>query len=173
MKPLTFIDIPAPLHILTAFERASPFRKMEVENLFRSQRLLYRAVEDEDANFMHTIQSDIVSFASSDSGLLKPMTKAESLRHAEFVKNKTLLGVTICLRPPEATSEAAPIPVGSMYLTAPRSGQEHHRNAHISIDIIRPYQRKGYGSEAINWVLDWGFRMAGLHRIEIECFSCR
>jgi len=64
-----------------------------------------------------------------------------------------------------------PVPIGSLYLTAPKPGEEHHRNSYISIDIIAPYQGQGYGSEAIEWVLDWGFRIAGLHRIGIENFS--
>jgi RimJ/RimL family protein N-acetyltransferase len=144
---------------------------MEVKDMFRSKRLLYRAVEDTAADeaFMHTIQSDIVSFASSDTSLLKPMTRAESKKHRDYVKDKTLIGVIICL--PPAAPDQEPIPIGSIYLRGPRPGQEHHRNSDISVDIITPYQRKGYGSEAIVWILEWGFRHGGLHRIGIECFS--
>ena len=36
---------------------------------------------------------------------------------------------------------------------------------------MRAHQKKGYGSEAINWALDWGFKQAGLHRIGIDAFS--
>jgi len=146
-----------------------------MENLFRSPRLIYRAIEDtpEDEAFMHTIQSDIVALASSDPGLLKPMTRKESGKHKDYVANKTLIGVIICLAPSTSTPSPTtpPVPIGSLYLTAPREGQEHHRNSYISVDIIASYQGKGYGSEAINWVLDWGFRIAGLHRIGIENFS--
>jgi RimJ/RimL family protein N-acetyltransferase len=150
-----------------------------MENLFRSARLIYRAVEDtpEDEAFMHSIQSDIVAQANSDSGLLKPMTKKESAKHKSYVADKTLIGVIICLAVPASSpvpvlpAATPPVPIGSMYLTAPKSGEEHHRNSYISIDITAPYQRQGYGSEAINWILDWGFRIAGLHRIGIETFS--
>ncbi|MCJ1445426.1 MAG: hypothetical protein MMC23_005931 [Stictis urceolatum] len=159
-----------------------------MEDLFRSTRLEYRAVEDtpEDAAFFHRIQSDVAAFANSDSGLLKPMTTKESKAHMDFVANKTLLGVIICLR--SGSEQAAgredgqvesavtggqpsSIPIGSIYLTASKLGEVHHRNAYISVDIIAPYQRRGYGSEAIHWVLDWGFRIAGLHRIGIEHYS--
>ncbi len=37
-----------------------------------------------------------------------------------------------------------------------------------SMDHRTPYQRQGYDSEAIKWTLDWGIRVAGLHRIGIE-----
>jgi RimJ/RimL family protein N-acetyltransferase len=142
-----------------------------IENLFRSSRLIYRAVEDtpEDKALMYAIQSDVLALASSDSDLLKPMTTKEANSHHAYVANRTLLGVIICLSNP--VSLAPSTPIGSLYLTAPKSGGEHHRNSYISIDILAGYQRKGYGSEAIEWALNWGFKMAGLHRIGIEAFS--
>ncbi|TLD38706.1 Acyl-CoA N-acyltransferases (Nat) [Venturia nashicola] len=141
-----------------------------MENLFRSERLVYRAVEESDESFFHRIQSDVSAYANSDSGILKPMTKKESQSHMEYVANKTLLGVIICL-PPSEESGPIPTPIGSIYLTAPKSGEEHHRNAYISVDIIKEYQRKGYGGEAIHWATDWGFKIAGLHRVGIEHYS--
>jgi RimJ/RimL family protein N-acetyltransferase len=144
-------------------------------NAFTSARLTYRAVENSpaDADLMHRIQSDYAALAASDSGLLKPMTREESGKHREYVAEKTLLGVVICLAPSATDDQtaSAETPIGSIYLTAPRPGQEHHRNSHISLDILAAYQNKGYGTEAINWVLEWGFQMAGLHRIGIETFS--
>ena len=41
----------------------------------------------------------------------------------------------------------------------------------IGVNILAEYQSQGYGTEAIEWVLQWGFEMAGLHRIEIGCFG--
>ena len=41
----------------------------------------------------------------------------------------------------------------------------------MGIQICREEQGKGYGSEAIKWVLEWGFLAAGLHRVTIGCFS--
>jgi hypothetical protein len=56
------------------------FSTTNMENLSRSPRLIYWAIEDtpEDEAFIHSIQSDIVAFANSDTGLLVPMTKAKS-----------------------------------------------------------------------------------------------
>jgi RimJ/RimL family protein N-acetyltransferase len=144
-------------------------------NIFTSQRLVYRAVENTpaDADLMHRIQSDYVALAASESSLLKPMTREDSGKHREYVAEKTLLGVVICLAPSSSENEAATAEtaIGSIYLTAPRAGHAHHRNSFISLDILAPYQNKGYGTEAINWVLEWGFQMAGLHRIGIDTFS--
>lgn len=146
-----------------------------MQDLFRSSRLLYRAVEDtpEDDAFMHSIQADVDAFANSCSTILKPESRKDSTKHRIYVAEKTLIGVIICLQPPRsaANPSATPVPIGSIYLTAPGAGNEHHRSSYISVDIVAAHQRRGYGSEAIEWVLSWGFRMAGLHRIGIECYS--
>jgi RimJ/RimL family protein N-acetyltransferase len=148
---------------------------IKMENLFRSPRLIYRAIEDtpEDEAFIHSIQSDIVAFANSDTGLLVPMTKAESKKYKNKLVEKALLATIICLALPLSNPVVTtpPVPIGCISLKGIDPGQARHRNTFISIDITAPYQRKGYGSEAIEWVLDWGFRIAGLHRIGIECFS--
>jgi RimJ/RimL family protein N-acetyltransferase len=150
-------------------------------NTFSSLRLTYRAVENTpaDAELMHRIQSDYAALAASESALIKPMTREESGKHRQYVAEKTLLGVIICLGQnsiedetvnslEQAPTETA---IGSIYLTAPRPGHEHHRNSFISLDILAAYQNKGYGTEAIEWILEWGFQKAGLHRIGIETFS--
>ena len=44
----------------------------------------------------------------------------------------------------------------------------------FTVDLVATapeHQGKGYGSEAVQWALGWGFDMAGLHRIGIEAFS--
>jgi hypothetical protein len=68
-----------------------------IKNIFRSLRLIYRAVEDtrEDKALMYEIRSDVVALASSDSDLLKPMTRKEANLHHAYVSNRTLLGVII------------------------------------------------------------------------------
>jgi RimJ/RimL family protein N-acetyltransferase len=47
----------------------------------------------------------------------------------------------------------------------------HHRRSEIGISIVRAYQSQGYGSEAIKWVLRFGFRHCNLHRIAICTFE--
>ncbi|PMD41105.1 acyl-CoA N-acyltransferase, partial [Hyaloscypha variabilis F] len=37
--------------------------------------------------------------------------------------------------------------------------------------VYSPHQGKGYGTEAINWALDWAFRVAGMHCVRLWCFS--
>ncbi|PSR84058.1 acyl-CoA N-acyltransferase [Coniella lustricola] len=37
--------------------------------------------------------------------------------------------------------------------------------------IASAYQDRGYGTEAVNWALDWAFRVAGMHAVRLSCFS--
>lgn len=155
-----------------------------MQNPFRSKRLVYRPVEDshEDEHFIHSMQSDMNTFANAETRILKPPTWEESLQHKDYVASHTLLGVVICLAPevdPASDQDAAtntgndsrPTPIGCIVLTALKPDHAHHRNSYIGINIVKAHQRKGYGGEAIDWILDWGFRTAGLHRIGIECFA--
>ncbi|KAJ6151243.1 hypothetical protein N7470_007837 [Penicillium chermesinum] len=44
----------------------------------------------------------------------------------------------------------------------------HHRFSELGIDITAEYRSQGYGREAIQWALDWGFATAGLNRVELN-----
>jgi RimJ/RimL family protein N-acetyltransferase len=49
--------------------------------------------------------------------------------------------------------------------------EPYHRATEMQVDILPEYQNKGYGSEAINWVMDWAFKTGGLHRVAVECYG--
>ena len=147
-------------------------------DLFRSARLLYRAVDSPgDDAFFRAKAEDSVAVANSRSILPKPVSKKSIEDSKTFYLEQTLLGVVICLPQSQSSSTATtdeppkPIPIGTILLFAPTPGHEHHRNSVIAINILDTYQGQGYGSEAIQWILGWGFNVAGLHRIGIECFS--
>ena len=65
-----------------------------------------------------------------------------------------------------------PTPIGVVTLR-PNGGPEtmHHRNAQIGVGLGEQWRGKGYGGEAVNWVLDWGFGRLGLHRIWLDAFE--
>ncbi|KAH8885426.1 GNAT family acetyltransferase [Thozetella sp. PMI_491] len=149
-------------------------------NPYRSARLLYRATQDDDLPIVDRIQNDAWAFANSSYVMMKPQAPHELQERQKALATKALIGVVICLPPPEAEDKgdgsaaaepAKPIPIGAIGLGAPMPGHQHHRDTYIFIDIVDCYRGKGYGSEAINWILQWGFQIAGLHRIGIECFS--
>lgn len=169
-------------------------------NPFKSERLIYRAVRDtpEDEAFVHAIQADAEAQSGAVYGLLRPETVSASNEFRADIA-KSLLGAIICLpaaaaepsKPnndddgdgadsnPTTTTELykdrqnalAGTPVGIVCLKQNPPRFAHHRWSEISIDVLAPYQGKGYGAEAIEWALWYGFQMAGLHRIQIQAFS--
>ncbi|MCJ1431397.1 hypothetical protein MMC27_000749 [Xylographa pallens] len=154
-----------------------------MNNLFRSARLIYRAYESpEDDNLFWQMAQDIEAGVNSNPRLPKPADKKEIEQTRKVYAEECLLGVIICLAPAsagsgsadESTSTEKPIPIGRIALDAGFATQTvyaRHRSSKIGLEILAKYQNKGYGSEAIRWILDWGFRIAGLHRIGIGCFS--
>jgi RimJ/RimL family protein N-acetyltransferase len=143
---------------------------------FRSKRLVYRAIgdNDEDIEFLHSINLDSEGRINGDKSLLKPANQKSTQEQANFLR-KDFLSVMICLPiSSETTTDAAsktPKPIGRIHLWAIEERHRHHRNTNIGISIASEYQGKGYGSEAIKWILNWAFQMAGLHRVGIGGFS--
>lgn len=156
---------------------------------------MYRAIEDspEDEDFLALIQTDAEAFANSSTLLIKPQAKRNVINeYKKWLVEEALLGVIICLLPESDTNIAAhashpekeekshdwidksekksPVPIGIIALTQEKD-QLHHRNASISLDIAASHQRKGFGSEAIAWALQWAFQISGLHRVSIESIS--
>ena len=61
--------------------------------------------------------------------------------------------------------------IGEIHMSALPLHKTHHRNTEIGLDILPLYQGQGYGSEAINWALEYAFLRAGLHRVQVRGFS--
>ncbi|KAI1409212.1 putative GNAT family acetyltransferase [Hypoxylon sp. FL1857] len=143
---------------------------------FRSERLVYRAVNDtpEDEQFVHSIQKDAEAQSGASYGLLRPESMKASNEFKQHVAEKCLLGAIICL--PSPTSENGDVdvagePIGIVCLKSNPPHFAHHRWTDISIDIARKHRGLGYGGEAISWALWYAFQMAGLHRVQLCAFS--
>jgi RimJ/RimL family protein N-acetyltransferase len=137
--------------------------------MFKSDRLVYRGVEDNDADraFFLSLQLDSVATANSSPRLMKPPNKESATSFLNWVKNDALIGVLICL---PASSDQPATPVGFILLQK-ATDQEHHRKATITLGIQDGHQGKGYGGEAIKWILNWAFQISGMHRIAISCIA--
>lgn len=160
---------------------------------FRSERLVYRALEDNEADkkFAFEMENDPVCTAMGSMGVLKPVSMANFEGLMSFAKSCPHFAVA-CLPPllqqegadGDAGARMAPrdvrtaqlkdaTPIG--YVTImnfnKRDPMCRHRNGMLGITIMGPYQRKGFGGEMINWMLDWAFRRQNLHRVELGCWS--
>ena len=143
----------------------------DMQNAFRSARLQYRALEqtDEDKTFYHKIQNIPSVFSSSDSSVLRPQTKT---RMDEEVKErqKSLIFCLICL-PKESSTEVTSIGMIALDNEPEDWYRHHHRTTTLQISILPEFQNKGYGSEAINWALDWAFLRANIHSVSLGCME--
>ena len=120
-------------------------------------------MEPNDDEFITTMYRDAPTVINAAPFLHTPRSVADSRKYLDYVAN-CLLGVMIC-------SQEQNIPIGVMTLNASDTRMQHHRNSEIGIKIIPEHQNHGYGTEAIQWALQWGFLQANLHRIEITGFE--
>jgi RimJ/RimL family protein N-acetyltransferase len=144
---------------------------------FKSERLVYRGFNTpDDDEFFYSIHNDPIAFTNSCASIPRPMDRqfAENIR--KHVVENSLLSVVICRPPPAAptdngddkvTAEAVPEPIGFLFLKQASPDMVHHRCTELGIDIKREFQGQGYGTEAIRWTLEWAFKVAGLHRVEL------
>lgn len=146
-------------------------------NPFRTERLIMRAVEspDDDELFLKIHQTP-VDFANSNARVQKPQSKADAARYQKHVTETSLIGVVICLAPRSdaadgAEKEKTGLAIGVVHLSEINQHMQAHRFSEIGIDLLKEYQGKGYGTEAINWTVRWGFEAANLHRIAIRAFE--
>lgn len=151
-----------------------------VQKIWHSERLIYRGMRHEDQDFVYgNIDEDPVNCCLATPMLLAPPKKLKPDEWwALFQSPSKLFCVIACLPAtqckPEESGEAAtkkpaePTPIGFLNLEYGGFGTSpHSRSATLGISVAGPYQNKGYGTEMVNWALDWGFRHANLHSIHL------
>lgn len=137
---------------------------------FSSARLVYRAIETPDDNILfQKIHTDPQSFQNSNIRLIRPQSSKDAAEYQRVVAEDMLLGVVICLPSRSSDPQSNPIAIGEVHLTPVRFPQ--HRHTELGIDILSEHQGKGYGTEAIEWALEWAFNVGGMHRVGIRAFE--
>ncbi|KAI0430309.1 acyl-CoA N-acyltransferase [Xylaria sp. FL1042] len=140
------------------------FMTIALGGAFRSERLVYRAIEDNetDKSFIFTqLMLDPVTSSLSDPSIHRPKTRKESDQQVDALIRSSLLAVLICLPGDDSN---APVPIG---LISIKDLPVYQRRATLGIQIASAYQNKGYGSEVINWAMDWSFKWGGLHSLTL------
>lgn len=140
------------------------------DNPFRSERLLYRAVESpDDDTLFQRIQSEPAELQNSNAFLMRPQSRKDAANYQKYVAEEALIGVVICLLP--SGPDKAAVPIGTVHLAPFKPTMSHHRFTELGINILNAYHGKGYGSEAILWALQWAFQVAGVHRVSLRVFE--
>lgn len=140
------------------------------ENLWKTNRLIFRAVEPSDDPFLHEINRHSANLVNAAPFLPLPQNQKDINGFREYLE-AALVGVLICLPEEKWEGNDRPKPIGAMTLSQMPKSQQHHRVSGIGINILPEYTGKGYGSEAIKWALEYAFMTIGLHRVDIGCFE--
>ncbi|KAG8671929.1 hypothetical protein FPOAC2_05290 [Fusarium poae] len=152
---------------------------MDMPNIpktYSSDRLVYRALENNEQDTAYIFkfhENDPFNTALADHSLLRPRNKKSSEELISGIQ-KCALSVMVCLSSSEAKAQGIessdPVPIGFAILGwgGIPAGREHHRRTSLGITLGDPYHDKGYGSETINWLLDWAFRFGGYHRVGLS-----
>lgn len=149
-----------------------PSSPSSLMDLFRSDRLEYHSFNSpEDDDFFHSVQSDPVAFTNSCASLIRPMDRQFTENIKKHLIENSLLFVVICRTTDDSGSRIPSERIGTLFLKSPSPDMAHHRCSEFGIDIKKEYQTRGYGGEAIDWMLDWAFKNAGLHRVECNVFG--
>jgi RimJ/RimL family protein N-acetyltransferase len=137
---------------------------------FRSARLVYRAIQgSEDDALFAQINADRIGYKNSNISNIRLPTPSDATQFREKVEG-ALLAAIICVPSAEDASKPG-IPIGQVCLKGSPPHTLHHRSTEIGIDVLPEWQGKGYGSEAIQWVLEYAFLRAGLHKVRVVAFG--
>ncbi|KAG6028479.1 hypothetical protein E4U19_005441 [Claviceps sp. Clav32 group G5] len=163
------------------------YSTVHVVNAWRTERLEFIKIDENNEAikaFLPQVEQDPVVLALASSQVLGPRGEEDIKAHLK-AWSKTLLGVAICLREdvgnaPNQDDDGKTKPafqkntiVGTMCLRGGSTNVQtaQHRTAQMGITFGKQYQGKGYGREAINWMVDWAFRHAGLHTVSLAAAS--
>lgn len=149
-----------------------------VADAFRSARLHYRRADAGDARFralVARLENDPVVQAHAAPTALQPKGPRQLDDYAAAV-GRALLGVVVCLGgsgddddDEQQQQQPPPTMIGIVALGwgGIDAAVAHHRTAHLAVSLAAPYRGRGFGREAINWMLDWAFRHGALHTVAV------
>lgn len=143
---------------------------------FHSSRLCYRAVEPSDDPFLRLLDEDSIAKMNGIAVAIKPDSSDTAKDTREFL-NGAYVGVLVCLKEPELTPSGdgddrkvknmegmhvqgkgygEKHAIGWIALNKPPAVMAHHRESSVAVNFWAPYRGTGYGSEAFEWVFDYG-----------------
>lgn len=158
-----------------------------LKDAWRTDRLYFRTLCDTDYDwYFDEIESDPVNHALSDPSILSPPRREKA--DAWIKRYNALLDVVVCIRTdttPEEPEEAqdgeqqdtvkdAKVETRIGYLNARYGGcgrSPHNRSCELGITLAAPYQDKGYGTETIQWAVDWAFLRGNMHSVHLSSFE--
>lgn len=148
--------------------------RQQTSGAWSSRRLRYIKGDAQDTKQVETFaelwNSPDTQMRGSTS-LMMPINVQEVRKALQESVESCLMCACVCLPDAEANENKnkAGLIIGNATLS-PGIGPTMiaNRRATLGITIAPEFQGQGYGREAIEWVLDWGFSQAGLHSIALS-----
>lgn len=138
---------------------------LQASNVLKSSRLIYRAVEDSDDPFLSNLHQDPQGHLNTTPFFPTPQGKKSAVEHREHFAT-CMLSAVICISDPDRT----PIGILTLKDANPPNGR-HTGHCKLGISIHSDYHRKGYGYEAVKWLVDWSFRWGGLRKVSLYVYE--
>ncbi|GAA6043936.1 hypothetical protein JCM8097_000911 [Rhodosporidiobolus ruineniae] len=135
---------------------------------FRSARLTYRPLEKDDADFVLEMLSDPYTQMTALGPPTVPYGKTKSEEILKAVMDATL-AIAVCI--PPATDDAKEEVIGWLRLSGGPAYAAVNRKATFGLSFKAGHQGKGYGVEAMEWLLETAFIQYGFNRLECEAFA--
>ena len=130
------------------------------DSILVGERVRLRGVRDDDLPTLAKWEMDPGRLTTLSNRLTPPSEAAARERIAKWSTNQQAdLGLAI------ETLDDPPVLVGNIGLFDVRTKD---RVAELGIALGREYIGRGYGTDAVRVIVDYGFREMGLHRIQLS-----
>lgn len=138
---------------------------LQASQVLKSSRLVYRAVEENDDPFLFSLHQDPQGHLNSTPFFPVPQGKRSAVEHRQHFAT-CMLSAVICI----SDCEQTPIGILTLKDANPPSGR-HAGHCKLGISILSDHQGKGYGTEAVEWLLNWSFRWGGLRKVSLYVYE--
>ncbi|ONK14389.1 GNAT family protein [Streptomyces sp. MP131-18] len=131
--------------------------------MLRGSKVGLRARHEEDVPVLRTeLYDDVVNASRADGGPWRPITPGSKDRRL-VVDDEEQRIVPFSVVELEGDSLVG---IASLW-----DIDNHHRSAHIGIGLVPSARGKGYGTDVVAVLCDYGFVVRGLQRLQIETLS--
>lgn len=127
--------------------------------MLRGPRIALRAREPGDVETLHTeLHDDVANHARTDGRAWRPHPHSVNSPYSPAEPSPDVADFSVVLHEDGELLGRALL----WHIDA------HHRSAHIGLTLRPAHRGKGYGTEVVDVLCHYGFRVLGLHRLQIE-----
>jgi len=130
---------------------------------FQSKKLQLRFIQNSDIENIHKLQSIPEVDKYNTLGIPKDLSETKALMASSFedLKQEVIKRYTFVIELNKSQEFIG--------LIALNLGNPKYKSAEVWYKLLPKYWRKGYATEAVNILLEFGFNTLKLHRIEAGC----